>query len=395
MAAEVRRCAAKGCHAVSFSENPSKLKLPSFHDEHWDPFWQACVDEGTIVCLHIGSSSRLVITAPDAPIDVLITLQPINIVQAAADLCGRRCCASSPTCGSRCPRAASAGSRTSATASTGSTPATTPGPARTSVAGCRARCSSSGSCSASSTTRPASANLDRMDDRPASAGRRLPALRLDVADLARDAVAVDRRTPRRRDRQDHPRERDAPLPLRPVRPSPATSAPSARCGRGATDVDVTPRSVAPRAEPRPARPSSSTSAKRGSVERLESSTRGHRRRGDLGLPAACRTGRSRRCTSRRPTRALADAGLGFDDVDGYATVGYFPMYCVGMCEYLGIHPALARRDQHRRRVVRGARRARGASHRGGRLRGRAHHLRQHAALGDGSSHRRAVAVAGR
>lgn len=37
-------------------------------------------------------------------------------------------------------------------------------------------------------------------------------------------------------------------------------------------------------------------------------------------------------------RALADAGLTFDDVDGYATVGYHPMYCVGMCEYLGIHP---------------------------------------------------------
>jgi predicted TIM-barrel fold metal-dependent hydrolase len=86
MADEVHRCAAKGCHAVSFSENPSKLKLPSFHDTHWDPFWQACVDTDTIVCLHIGSSSRLVITAPDAPVDVLITLQPINIVQAAADL---------------------------------------------------------------------------------------------------------------------------------------------------------------------------------------------------------------------------------------------------------------------------------------------------------------------
>jgi predicted TIM-barrel fold metal-dependent hydrolase len=86
MAAEVRRMAAKGCHAVSFSENPAKLKLPSLHDAHWDPFWAACEDEGTIVCLHIGSSSSLVITAADAPVDVLITLQPINIVQAAADL---------------------------------------------------------------------------------------------------------------------------------------------------------------------------------------------------------------------------------------------------------------------------------------------------------------------
>jgi predicted TIM-barrel fold metal-dependent hydrolase len=86
MADEVRRMAAKGCHAVTFSENPEKLKLPSLHSDHWDPFWQACSDEGTIVCLHIGSSSSLVITAQDAPIDVLITLQPVNIVQAAADL---------------------------------------------------------------------------------------------------------------------------------------------------------------------------------------------------------------------------------------------------------------------------------------------------------------------
>jgi predicted TIM-barrel fold metal-dependent hydrolase len=86
MAVEVRRMAAKGCHAVSFSENPEKLKLPSFHTDHWDPFWQACSDEGTLVCLHIGSSSSLVVTAQDAPIDVLITLQPVNILQCAADL---------------------------------------------------------------------------------------------------------------------------------------------------------------------------------------------------------------------------------------------------------------------------------------------------------------------
>jgi predicted TIM-barrel fold metal-dependent hydrolase len=86
MAAEVSRLAKMGCHAVSFSENPAKLKLPSFHSDHWDPFWSACADEGTIVCLHIGSSSSLVVTAPDAPIDVLLALQPVNIIQAAADL---------------------------------------------------------------------------------------------------------------------------------------------------------------------------------------------------------------------------------------------------------------------------------------------------------------------
>ncbi len=86
MAAEVRRMAAKGCHAVTFSENPSKLGWPSFHSPHWDPFWAACADEGTVVCLHIRSSSTLAITAPDAPFDVLIALQPVNIIQCAADL---------------------------------------------------------------------------------------------------------------------------------------------------------------------------------------------------------------------------------------------------------------------------------------------------------------------
>jgi predicted TIM-barrel fold metal-dependent hydrolase len=86
MAAEVRRTAAKGAHAVTFSENPAKLGWPSLHSDHWDPFWRACSDEAVVVCMHIGSSSELVITAPDAPMDVLITLTPMNIVQAAADL---------------------------------------------------------------------------------------------------------------------------------------------------------------------------------------------------------------------------------------------------------------------------------------------------------------------
>jgi predicted TIM-barrel fold metal-dependent hydrolase len=86
MSAEVRRMSKKGCRAVTFSENPEKLGYPSFHSDHWDPFWKACSDEGTVICLHIGSSSQVVVTSLDAPIDTLITLQPMNIVQAAADL---------------------------------------------------------------------------------------------------------------------------------------------------------------------------------------------------------------------------------------------------------------------------------------------------------------------
>ena len=86
MADEVRRTAKKGCHAVSFTDNPTKIGMPSFHDPHWDPFWKACSDEGTVVCIHIGSSAGMVFTSLDSPVDVMITVSPISIVSCAADL---------------------------------------------------------------------------------------------------------------------------------------------------------------------------------------------------------------------------------------------------------------------------------------------------------------------
>jgi predicted TIM-barrel fold metal-dependent hydrolase len=85
-AEEVRRVAKKGVHALTFTENPAAMGYPSFHDEYWDPLWKALCDTNTVMNVHIGSSGRLAITAPDAPVDVMITLQPMNIVQAAADL---------------------------------------------------------------------------------------------------------------------------------------------------------------------------------------------------------------------------------------------------------------------------------------------------------------------
>jgi predicted TIM-barrel fold metal-dependent hydrolase len=85
-AAEVRRVSKKGVHALTFSENPAAMGYPSFHNEYWKPLWKALCDTNTVMNVHIGSSGRLAITAPDAPMDVMITLQPMNIVQAAADL---------------------------------------------------------------------------------------------------------------------------------------------------------------------------------------------------------------------------------------------------------------------------------------------------------------------
>jgi len=64
---------------------PGSPRLPSIHSGHWDTFFATCEEVGTVVNVHIGSSSKMVITADDAPMSVLITLSPINIVQAAAD----------------------------------------------------------------------------------------------------------------------------------------------------------------------------------------------------------------------------------------------------------------------------------------------------------------------
>ncbi len=64
---EVKRCADKGTVAVAFSENPYQLGLPSLHSRYWDPFLQAAADTGTTVCMHIGSSSHMPTTSPDAP----------------------------------------------------------------------------------------------------------------------------------------------------------------------------------------------------------------------------------------------------------------------------------------------------------------------------------------
>jgi predicted TIM-barrel fold metal-dependent hydrolase len=96
-AAEIRRVAEKGCHSLTFTENPAALDLPSFHSDHWDPMWRAMVDTGCVLNIHLGSSGKLAITAPDAPMDVMITLQPMNICMAAADLVWSRVFKEYPT----------------------------------------------------------------------------------------------------------------------------------------------------------------------------------------------------------------------------------------------------------------------------------------------------------
>jgi predicted TIM-barrel fold metal-dependent hydrolase len=85
-AAEIERTVDKGARAITFSENPARLGLPSFHSDHWDPVWRACEETGAVVCLHIGSSSVIPKTADDAPFAVTVALSPMNAQSAMSDL---------------------------------------------------------------------------------------------------------------------------------------------------------------------------------------------------------------------------------------------------------------------------------------------------------------------
>ncbi len=73
-AKEVRRLAEKGCHAVTYSENPEALGLPSIHTDYWDPLFAAAVDVGTVLCCHLGSSSRSAMLSADAPASARMTM---------------------------------------------------------------------------------------------------------------------------------------------------------------------------------------------------------------------------------------------------------------------------------------------------------------------------------
>ena len=83
--AEVRRNAARGVRAVCFSEIPPHLGLPSIHSGAWDPFLAACAETGTVVCMHIGSSSKMPATSADAPPAVQATLSFGNAMSSMSD----------------------------------------------------------------------------------------------------------------------------------------------------------------------------------------------------------------------------------------------------------------------------------------------------------------------
>ena len=86
MADEIRRVAKKGCHAVSFADNPTGLGHPSLHSDYWEPVWRACSDEGTVLAIHIGSGTGMKLQDTEAPVEIMITSTPISLFGCASEL---------------------------------------------------------------------------------------------------------------------------------------------------------------------------------------------------------------------------------------------------------------------------------------------------------------------
>jgi predicted TIM-barrel fold metal-dependent hydrolase len=84
-AAEVRANADRGFKAVSFPEFPAQLGYPSIFSGEWDPFFLACEETSTVVCMHTGASAWAPLPSPDPPFELLPTLFPVNALIAAGE----------------------------------------------------------------------------------------------------------------------------------------------------------------------------------------------------------------------------------------------------------------------------------------------------------------------
>jgi predicted TIM-barrel fold metal-dependent hydrolase len=85
--AELHRTAEKGAVAVAFTENPHRQGFPSLHDadRYWDPVFAAAQETDTVFCLHFGSSSYMMTSAPDAPHIIETVAGPFNSQLAFVD----------------------------------------------------------------------------------------------------------------------------------------------------------------------------------------------------------------------------------------------------------------------------------------------------------------------
>ena len=113
-ATEIERTAARGAKSIAFSENPTKLGLPSIHTDYWDPVLARPNEAGLVLSMHVGSSSNLIRTSDDMPTLAFMAYSAAaNQAGTLLDWLFSGNFESSPGSRSRCPRDPSVGSRTS------------------------------------------------------------------------------------------------------------------------------------------------------------------------------------------------------------------------------------------------------------------------------------------
>jgi predicted TIM-barrel fold metal-dependent hydrolase len=81
-AQEITDNAERGFRAVSFTEAPDKMNLPSLYTDHWDPFFRACEETDTVVCLHFGSSGTTPAASDESPPEAVTVLFGSNMAAA-------------------------------------------------------------------------------------------------------------------------------------------------------------------------------------------------------------------------------------------------------------------------------------------------------------------------
>ena len=88
MAIELRRAVENGAVAVTMSENPAGLGLPSYYDRaYWGPVFAAAQELDVPICMHIGSGSTQINSdAPEATFSTRVILVGLNSMRAAVDL---------------------------------------------------------------------------------------------------------------------------------------------------------------------------------------------------------------------------------------------------------------------------------------------------------------------
>lgn len=83
---EFRRTVALGARTLAFPENPSPLRLPSFHTDHWDPLFAEVEDAGIPLSMHFGTSGVIPKPSEESPEVTTLTLFVCNAISSVVEM---------------------------------------------------------------------------------------------------------------------------------------------------------------------------------------------------------------------------------------------------------------------------------------------------------------------